>query len=64
MTSRINNSGDKAQRKLDQLSALLLMVSETNHDVFCLMGESSQQSLLSLAYDLSIEVERLSRPAA
>lgn len=40
--------------KADQLRALLLLVSETSHEAFCLMDEGSQKSLLSLAYELSL----------
>ena len=45
---------NQCRDKAEQLRALLLLVSETSHEAFCLMDEGSQKSLLSLAYELSL----------
>lgn len=43
-------------RNLEQLQALLLLISEASYESFSLMGERSQRSILSLAHDLSAKV--------
>lgn len=42
-------------RNIHQLQALLLLLSDLSYEAFSLMGESSQQSVLALAYDLSLK---------
>lgn len=44
-------------KKSAQLSALLLLICETSHEAFCLMDEGSQQDILTLAYELSLDRE-------
>lgn len=42
-------------RNIYQLQALLLLLSDLSYEAFSLMSESSQQSVLALAYDLSLK---------
>lgn len=46
---------DKLTKKLDQLTALLASVTGTGFAGFSELSEGSQENLLWLAYDLSIQ---------
>ena len=58
MESGDNEEVPPGDRALNQLKSLLLLVSEVNFQTFCLMGESAQKAVLSLAYDLSTKIEQ------
>ena len=51
----IDESADLDKKRASrELSALLLLISETNYETFSLMEETSQRAILSLAYRLSL----------